>query len=207
MDATAAIVILIFVITMFSAATGGKVASSAPGTNGENRTPVISNVNASIPDPYYLSVAGEDSQDKIQQFILKYNKNVSYWDAGIMSASMVKHCSVYDVNPKLLCALIARESGFNSKAVSSSGAKGLGQLLPATAQALEVDDAFDPDQNIKGTTRYIRFLLEKWKDHPQQVPLTLASYAEGHNAISKNGGYSTKTKGYVEDIINIYWKI
>jgi soluble lytic murein transglycosylase-like protein len=114
---------------------------------------------------------------------------------------------MYNVNPKLVCALIARESAFNPRAVSSSGALGLGQLLPTTATALKIDNAFDPEQNIKGTTRYIRFLLDKWKAHPQQVSLALASYAEGHNALSRNGGYSVKTKGYVEDIINIYWKI
>ncbi len=207
MDATATIVSILFVITIISASTGGKVAVPGLGSSDNDKVPIYSNVNVTVPDPSYNSVANEVSQDKLEQFMLKYNKNLSYWDASLMSASMLKHCSMYDVNPKLLCALIARESGFNSKAVSSSGAKGLGQLLPATAQALEVDDAFDPDQNIRGTTRYLRFLLDKWKANPQQVPLTLASYAEGHNAISKNGGYSTKTKGYVEDIIKIYWKI
>jgi hypothetical protein len=208
MDVAGAIVTLIFIITIFSASTGSRVAVPGLGGGGETKVPMSTNLNvSSIPDPSYYSVAGENSQNKIEQFILKYNKNLSYWDASLMSSSMVRHCSVYNVNPKLICALIARESSFNSRSVSSSGAKGLGQLLPTTANALEVDDAFDPDQNIRGTTRYIKFLLDKWKAHPQQVPLALASYAEGHNAISRNGGYSTKTKGYVEDIIKIYWRI
>lgn len=208
MDAGAAIVILIFVITIFSASTGGRVSVPGFGGSGQATVPIYSNLNVdAIPDPYFLSVAGDNSQEKIEKFILKYNKNASYWDANLMSSSMIKYGSMYNVNPKLVCALIARESAFNPRSVSTSGAKGLGQLLPATATALEVDDAFDPEQNIRGTTRYIKFLLDKWKAHPQQVPLTLASYAEGHNAISRNGGYSMKTKGYVEDIIKIYWKI
>lgn len=208
MDAAAAIVTLIFVVTILSASTGGRV--SVPGLGGgrEATVPIYANLNVeAIPDPDFISVAGDDSQNRIEKYILKFNKNTSFWDANLMSGSMVKYGSMYNVNPKLVCALIARESGFNPRSISSSGARGLGQLLPATATALEVDDAFDSDQNIRGTTRYVRFLLDKWKAHPQRVVLTLASYAEGHNAISRNGGYSAKTKGYVEDIIKIYWKI
>lgn len=206
MDAAGAIVILIFVITIISSSTGGRIA--VPGLGGEARVPIRANLNVeAVPEPTFIAVAGDDSQDGIEKFILKYNKKTSYWDASLMSSSMVKYGSMYNVNPKLVCALIARESAFNPRCVSSSGAMGLGQLLPATASALEIEDGFDPDQNIRGTTRYIRFLLDKWKSHPQQVTLALASYAEGHNAISKNGGYSTKTKLYVEDIIKIYWKI
>ena len=208
MDAAAAIVTLIFVITIFSAATGGRVAVPGLGGGREATVPIYTNLNVdAVPDPYFFSVAGENSQNKIEQYILKHNKNTSYWDANLYATSMVKYGGMYNVNPKLVCALIARESAFNPRSISSSGAMGLGQLLPNTATALNVDDAFDPDQNIRGTTRYMKFLLEKWKSHPQQVPLSLASYAEGHNAITKNGGYSMKTKGYVEDIIRIYWKI
>jgi soluble lytic murein transglycosylase-like protein len=205
-DATAALVTLIFVWTIFSSSAGNKV--SNPSYNSGPRIPMSTQLNVEgMPDPYYFSVSGEDAQSKIEQFIMKRNKNLSYWDANVMSGALMKYGETYNVNPKLVCALIARESSFNSHAVSSSGAKGLGQLLPATASALKVDDPFDPDQNIMGTTQYIGFLLNKWKAHPQQVPLTIASYAEGHNAISKNGGYSTKTKAYVEDIIKLYWKI
>jgi len=208
MDATSAIVTLFFVYTIFSTSMGGKVSVPGLGWGGESRVPLHTNLNVSaIPDPDYMSISGAESQDKIEKFILKYNKKTSFWDANCMSISLMKYGGMYNVNPKLVCALIARESAFNPRSVSSSGAMGLGQLLPATASALKVYDAFDPEQNIMGTTRYIRFLLDKWKAHPQRVSLALASYAEGHNAISKNGGYSTKTKGYVEDIINIYWKI
>jgi soluble lytic murein transglycosylase-like protein len=207
MDATSAIVVLIFVITIFSSATGNKVGLPGLG-GGESKVPINTTLNVqAIPDPYYVSISGEDARAKMESFIQKKNKNLSYWDAASMSESLMKYGGVYNVNPKLVCALMCRESTFNSRAVSSSGAMGLGQLLPATAKALSVDDAYDPDQNIMGTTRYISFLLNKWKAHPQQVPLALASYAEGHNAISRNGGYSSKTKGYVEDIIKIYWNI
>ena len=208
MDITSAVIIIIFVVTIFSASTGKGGRGPVPGAGAsENKVPVYANLNVNaVPEPDY-NVAGEDPQGKIEKFILSFNKNTSYWDANLMASSMVKYGSMYDVNPKLVCALIARESGFNPKSVSPTGAVGLGQLLPTTSTALEVDDRFDPDQNIKGTTRYIRFLCDKWKEHPQQVPLALASYLEGHGAISRNGGYSAKTKEYVEDIIRIYWRI
>jgi soluble lytic murein transglycosylase-like protein len=209
MDAAGAIIILIFVVTIFSASTGKGGRGPVPrGGVGENKVPVYANLTVdAVPGPDYSVVAGEDSQGKIERFILHFNKNTSYWDANLMASSMVKYGSIYDVNPKLVCALIARESGFNPRSVSPTGAVGLGQLLPTTSTALEVEDRYDPDQNIKGTTRYIKFLCDKWKAHPQQVALALASYLEGHGAISRNGGYSTKTKEYVEDIIRIYWRI
>lgn len=207
MDATGAIIVLIFVITIISASTGGRIAIPGLG-GGQGTVPIYTNLNVdAIPNPTFISVAGENQQGSIEKFILKFNKNISYWDANLMSASMIKYGSIYNVNPKLVCALIARESAFNPRSVSSSGAVGLGQLMPATASALEVEDRFDPEQNIMGTTRYMKFLLDKWRSHPQQVPLALASYLEGHSAISRNGGYSTKTKSYAEDIIRIYWKI
>lgn len=209
MDATGAIVVLIFVITIFSSLNGGNV--SVPGLGGGNNTakvPISERLNVqAYPDPYFISISGEDAQGKIERYIMKKNKNISYWDAGLMSGALMKYGGIYNVNPKIVCALIARESTFNSNATSSSGAMGLGQLLPSTAKSLKVDNAYDPEQNIMGTTRYISFLLEKWKANPNQVPLALASYAEGHNAISRNGGYSFKTKGYVEDIIKMYWQI
>ncbi|MFC1559630.1 lytic transglycosylase domain-containing protein [Candidatus Margulisiibacteriota bacterium] len=210
MDATGIIVILIFVVTIVSASTGGNI--GFPGDSTEQRVPIHTNVNVEkIPESSFVAVSGENVEDQISDFIVKYtskgSRKVSYWTASMMASSMVRHGGRYDVNPKLICALIARESAFNSKAVSSSGAMGLGQLLPTTADALKVTNAFDPDQNIKGTTRYVSFLLDKWKSHPHQVPLTLASYAEGHNGIRRKGGYTMQSKRYVEDIIRLYWKI
>ena len=124
-----------------------------------------------------------------------------------MASSMVKYGQQYNVNPKLIAALVCRESAYNPFAVSSSGAIGLGQLLPSTAKSLNVMNPYDIDENLMGTTRYVRLMLNRWKDHPQQVPLALASYAEGYGAVTRNGGYKESTKRYIEDIIRYYWKI
>jgi hypothetical protein len=203
MDATAAVVILLFVVTIFSASMkgGGPFA-------GRSTTVVNSNVDAgTLPDPTYMGVVGESTQDKIENFILSSYKKVSPWDANLMAASMVRYGQQYNVNPKLVAALVARESSFNSQCVSPSGAQGLGQLLPPTAQSLNITNSFDIDQNLMGTTRYVRLMLDRWSGNPQQVPLALASYAEGYGAVSRNGGYKDCTKQYVQDIIRFYWQI
>jgi len=200
MDATAAVIVLLFVVTIFSASIKG----GAPSGSG----PVFSNVDVtSIPDPTYLSVVGENTEDRIESYILNFSKKVSPWDANVMASSMVRYGQKHNVNPKLVAALVCRESAFNPYSVSPSGAQGLGQLLPATSSSLGINNAFDIDQNLMGTTRYVRLMLDRWEGNVQQVALALASYAEGYGAISRNGGYKETTKRYVEDIIKYYWKI
>lgn len=200
MDATAAVIILLFVVTIFSASMRG----GAPTGKG----PVTSNVDiTTIPNPNYLAVVGENPENGIEKFILSFSKKVSPWDANIMASSMVKYGQKHNVNPKLVCALVCRESAFNPFSVSSSGAQGLGQLLPQTAQTLDVVNPFDIDQNLMGTTRYVRLMLDRFEGNSQQVPLALASYAEGYGAVTRNGGYKDATRQYIQDIIKFYWQI
>jgi len=200
MDATAAIIILLFVVTIFSAS----IQQGQPG----GLPPAHSTVEtATLPDPSYMAVVGDNAHGKIYDFIMSFNRKVSAWEANIMASTMVKYGQEYNVNPKLLAALVCRESAFNKYAVSSTGAQGLGQLIPSTAKSLNVTDSFDIDQNLWGTTRYVRLMLDRWDGHPQQVPLALASYAEGYGAVTRNGGYKEATKRYITDIIKYYWQI
>lgn len=199
MDATT-IIAGLFVIMIFSSLGGG----SPQQIRGMRYTEVAV---AEIPDPNYLGVVGDDARERIEQFIGNYNKKVSALEATAMADSLMKYGSDYNVNPKLVASLIARESRFNKSAVSSAGAIGLGQLLPQTAEAMKIIDAFDIDQNIKGTTRYVRRLLDAWSGHPQQVVQALSSYLEGPNAINRNSGFTSHTKSYVEDILRIYQRI
>lgn len=91
----------------------------------------------------------------------------------------------YDLNPELVKAVIKIESNFNPKAVSPKGAKGLMQLMPATAKRFGVDDVFDPEENIRGGAKYLAFLFDEFGE--QNLDLVLAGYNAGEQAVHKYG--------------------
>lgn len=152
------------------------------------------------PLPGFASVDPVLTQGAIQNFVQKYR---SHEQAAEITGSIMRHSQAFDMNPKLVAALIARESKFNPRALSSSGAMGLGQLLPSTAKNLGVDDGFDIDQNARGTVRYFKSLIDRFKG---RVSYAVAAYLEGPNAVMSNG-YSAHARTYVEDILQIYQKI
>jgi soluble lytic murein transglycosylase-like protein len=87
------------------------------------------------------------------------------------------------VDPVLLYAIMHQESTFKQGAISPKGARGLMQLMPPTARRFGVKNIFDPQQNIEGGARYMRFLLDLFKD----VNLALAGYNAGEGAVMKYG--------------------
>ena len=106
----------------------------------------------------------------------------------------------HKVEPKLLRGVIEQESGFHACAVSAKGAMGLMQLMPAIVQRFNVDDAFDPKQNIDAGATYLRQLLDKYSD---DIKLTLAAYNAGPNSVDLTGGIPDikETRDYVEGVI------
>ena len=115
----------------------------------------------------------------------------------------MRYSEQYDVNPKLITAMIFRESAFDPRAVSSSNAQGLAQLLPATAAYIGIKDPFDIDEGVKGAVVYLKMKLDRWSGYPNQIQLALASYAEGPNQVARAGGtYSEKTARYIDDILS-----
>ena len=106
----------------------------------------------------------------------------------------------YAVREELVAAVIEAESQFNPRAVSPRGAKGLMQLMPATAQLLGVRDPFDPRDNIHGGVKHLRWLLERF-DH--DVPVALAAYNAGEVAVLTYRGVPPypETRDYVRRIM------
>jgi len=126
----------------------------------------------------------------------KLGTNISQYDELIMKAS-----GKYNVEPALVKAIIKAESNFNHRAVSRKGAKGLMQLMPATASSLQVRDSFHPENNIEGGVKYVRYLLNFFNGN---LPLALAAYNAGENAVLKYGGIPPyrETQTYVRTVLS-----
>ena len=108
----------------------------------------------------------------------------------------------YSVDPNLVAAMVFRESAFNPNAVSSRGAQGLMQLMPKTARALGVQNAFDPRDNVFGGTRYLKTLLDRFNGN---VDMTLAAYNAGPELVAKVGPKATKEAiDYVAAVKSFY---
>ena len=107
--------------------------------------------------------------------------------------------ALYQVSGDLVRAVIQTESAFDHLAVSSVGAQGLMQLMPATARRFGVANAFDPRQNIFGGVRYLRVLLNMFNG---DVIRATAAYNAGENAVRRHGGVPPykETLGYVRKI-------
>ncbi len=111
---------------------------------------------------------------------------------------------IYRIPPNLLHAIVSAESGYDANAVSSAGAVGLMQLMPATATRYGVINRKDPVDSLKGGTRYFRYLLDMFNN---DLRLALAAYNAGENAVIKYGRKIPpykETRRYVKKVLKYY---
>jgi soluble lytic murein transglycosylase-like protein len=109
----------------------------------------------------------------------------------------------YQVEPEIIKAIIMAESGFNPKAVSKVGARGLMQLMPRTAKFLGVKDSFKPDHNIDAGVRYFKQLLDQYDG---EIRLALAAYNAGSYNVRKYKGIPPfkATRIYIDKVLKYY---
>jgi soluble lytic murein transglycosylase len=109
----------------------------------------------------------------------------------------------FGVETNLIKAIIKAESSFNPNAVSCSGAQGLMQLMPVTAEEMEVIDPFDPEENIFGGTKYLSLLLKRF-GHDKR--LAVAAYNGGPTTVAQHNSVPPipQTRRFVEKVMKYY---
>jgi soluble lytic murein transglycosylase-like protein len=139
--------------------------------------------------------------------------SVASGDSGYMpsQASIQRYASMIEaaaqfhgVDSALVHAVISAESGYNPAALSKAGARGLMQLMPATAQRYGVQNIMDPQQNIQGGVKYLRDLLQMFSGN---MELAVAAYNAGENAVIRYGHKVppyTETVNYVPKVLGFY---
>jgi soluble lytic murein transglycosylase-like protein len=117
-------------------------------------------------------------------------------------AEIARCADDHGVDSALVKAVIKAESNFDNRAISRAGAQGLMQLMPETARLRNVDNPFNPGQNIDGGVRHLKYLLSTFGD----TKLALAAYNAGENAVRKYNGVPpfAETKNYVSTVLSHY---
>jgi soluble lytic murein transglycosylase-like protein len=125
---------------------------------------------------------------------------VSELPAGVpYGAEITAAAKKYGIDPALLAGLVKQESGFNPNAGSPAGARGLTQLMPATAAGLGVANVLDPAQSLEGGAKYLRAQLDAFGG---DVTRALAAYNAGPGAVKRYGGVPpyAETQNYVRAV-------
>lgn len=114
-----------------------------------------------------------------------------------------KAAEQFGIEANLIKAVIRAESSFDPDAISESGAQGLMQLMPDTANDMKVDDPFDPEENIFGGTRYLSLLLQRFN---QDKRLAIAAYNVGPTTVTKHNAVPPipQTRRFVERVMTFY---
>lgn len=130
-----------------------------------------------------------------------YRKEIPAANAGSHAYLEIirRHANSYRLEEALVKAVIKVESDYQPRIVSSKGAQGLMQLIPETAKLLKVNNPFDPAENIRGGSEYLRRMLDLFDE---DLELALAAYNSGPTTVKRYGGIPPyrETRNYVERV-------
>jgi hypothetical protein len=159
-------------------------------------------ISATTPAPEAFS-----SVNRYGEMLASQNSALSVSVRRELAGRVLLLSSYYQLDPRLLIALVSVESAWRSRAVSSVGARGLGQLMPGTAAALNVD-AFETYENLDGTARYLRRLLMRFPQYAQRTRYryALAAYNAGPGAVDRYHGVPpySETRSYVTRVMGLW---
>ena len=151
---------------------------------------------------YHFSPYKQDARYRKMQ-LWKNKTFVRDFNAGKYDLFIERMGTKYGLDPALIKAVIRAESDWDHTAVSSAGAMGLMQLMPGTAKKMDVENPFDPAQNIEAGARYLRLMLDTFSG---DIMLALAAYNAGPNAVKKYNGIPPyeETRNYVKRVLKYY---
>lgn len=151
-------------------------------------------------DGTLLTTQTDESQAASRTGFSSYLNQQSLTYGDYLEQVFQKAADTYHVSKDLLKAMAKAESNFQANATSSAGAMGIMQLMPGTASALGVQDAYNPEQNIMGGAKYISQLLEKYNGN---VSFAVAAYNAGSGNVDKYGGIPPfkETRNYVIKVL------
>ena len=193
-----------------------------PAKVGNHRAERFANMRISITNEYGLttyvdSIAPMSNSNVSNDDASSFSNVLATEEAALNSANNVTHpagtvtyadlfneaATTYGVDVNLLTAIAKQESNFKADAVSSAGAIGIMQLMPATAESLGVSNPYDARENIMGGAKYIRQMLDRYDG---DVTLALAAYNAGSGNVAKYGGVPpfTETQNYVAKVTANY---
>jgi hypothetical protein len=156
-------------------------------------------------------IVDEARVDRIVRFGQQFysRRGISESTMHEVAYNIVKYSTAQCIEPELMAALVARESGFNPQATSRNGAMGLGQLIPSTARKMGVNNPYDIQDNLRGTTMYFKNLLNRWSGYSDQIERALASYYFGPAVVEQAGGVPDRSgvKEFIRDIFSYREKI
>lgn len=161
--------------------------------------PALAEVKVVTRDDGRKVIVNESSSQRARRLSSRLTSLAAGSDIARLIDIYARH---YGLSSRLVQAVVQVESGYNPRALSSKGAMGLMQLMPGTATELGVRNAYDPEQNIKGGTRYLRQQIDRFGD----LRLALAAYNAGPGAVSRYDGIPPyrETQRYVEKVLALY---